>query len=350
MKTKLLPALLIGLLAFFLGFLSHSFWSKNEAPNQASLPVSEKSKVPSSDDAKLVAKKLTQPLAGNENPSRLSKLKKRLRNQILQNTKELVKVQSVYFRDLTNGDVYVYNEDELFSPSSLMKVPIMIAAFKAEEISTGFLEKSVEFQEGVSEKKFGSKMLGNFETKLINGNTYTIMQLIEFMIIYSDNEATMSILNQLQSFDASLIKKVELDLGMNIPVISNERDNVLNVKKYSTFFRTLYHASYLNEKHSSQALKILTESNYGFGLRQAIPKEITVAHKFGVNVLNKDELQLHHFGIVYHNKKPFILGIMTKGKNEDQLKKAIFNVAELVYKEVDEKANTGNGKLELDIE
>lgn len=40
---------------------------------------------------------------------------------------------SVYFRNLTNGNWFGIEEKELFSPASLMKLPLLLAYYKLEE-------------------------------------------------------------------------------------------------------------------------------------------------------------------------------------------------------------------------
>lgn len=40
---------------------------------------------------------------------------------------------SVYYRNLTNGNWFGIEEKELFSPASLMKLPLLLAYYKLEE-------------------------------------------------------------------------------------------------------------------------------------------------------------------------------------------------------------------------
>ena len=63
------------------------------------------------------------------------------------------------------------------------------------------------------------------------------------------------------------------------------------------------------------------KSGYGFGIRQAIPVDVPIAHKFGHKVINETCKELHHFGLVYLSRKPFLLGVMTKGEDIESLKK-----------------------------
>src|SRR5690606_3890040 len=143
------------------------------------------------------------------------------------------------------------------------------------------------------------------------------------MILESDNEATILLLDFLDAENPQHLMKVQDDLGLHVPRSVRNTDSIVSVKVYSSFFRTLYNASYLSDDLSEKALGMLTRTGYGYGIRQAIPKEVIVSQKFGYKSITESKKQLHHFGIVYHAKKPFLIGVMTKGKKEEDLKLVI---------------------------
>ena len=261
---------------------------------------------------------------------------------------------SVYFRDLTNDFKVGVNEDEQFSPASLMKVPIMIAVLKYFE-NKPYTLKTELFYEGPKEKKYieiDPKVFVS-KTRLISGNRYSVEQLIEIMITESDNEATILLIDYLEQEDPNFLSQVEHDLGMDIPENTGNSDNFLTVKRYASFFRTLFNASYLTDENSKMALDVLSKSGYGYGIRQSIPKNITVAHKFGIKLTQNPAFQLHHFGIVYHAKKPFLIGIMTKGNDLENLKRFTSDVGFDVFSQVEIQSNSNtntNSYLNRDIE
>ena len=91
---------------------------------------------------------------------------------------------------------------------------------------------------------------------------------------------------------------------------------------------------------SEKALNLLAQSKYNKGIRAGIPAHIKVAHKYG----KRDEtlaggrihnLQLHHFGLVFHPKKPFIIGVMTRGADVETKLQVIKALSEITYQEVD---------------
>jgi hypothetical protein len=108
--------------------------------------------------------------------------------------------------------------------------------------------------------------------------------------------------------------------------------------KYSQFLRILYGSSYLNEEHSELILGMLAKSTFKDGLVAGLPPTITVAHKFGVyeipDTVNGKEVmttQLHDCGVVYHAIKPYILCVMTKGKDDESLFRIISTVSKMIY-------------------
>jgi hypothetical protein len=102
----------------------------------------------------------------------------------------------------------------------------------------------------------------------------------------------------------------------------------------------LYGASYLNDDNSERILRYLSKSTFIDGLVAGLTKTVPVAHKFGVyefddtvhGILTHVQ-QLHDCGVIYHAKNPYILCIMTKGKDLPSLYKVIANTSKLIYED-----------------
>jgi beta-lactamase class A len=238
---------------------------------------------------------------------------------------------SVYFKDLNSGAWIGINEDEEFSPASLLKLPLMITAYKLAENDPEFLNRSIVY---TREDSFVDQITLPEQT-LVEGQEYTLEELIRRLIVYSDNEALMSIEKILDYED---VVHVYSDLGLRNPYEYGMEDS-LSVKGYATFFRILYNASYLNKEMSTKALKLLSETNYDKGITTGVPIDIKIADKFGerefVDGLTYERKQLHDCGIVYYPEKPYILCVMTKGSDFNSLQKVLQDISKIVYKEVD---------------
>jgi beta-lactamase class A len=244
---------------------------------------------------------------------------------------------SYYFRDLNNGLWIGINERETFSPASLFKLPVLITFLKRAEKDPGIFTKGLTFYkknvEGIEEEAGFPKEDGKF---------YTTEDLINQMICYSDNAASLILLNYLGE-DA--VEKTLQEMNITIGKQYDEKTNFVTVKAYAAMFRILYNASYLNKEMSQKALNLLSQSKYSKGIRSGIPSSILMAHKYGKrdeHIPGSEKLksdQLHHFALVYYPKKPFLLGIMTRGASLEVKEKIIHDLAELTYEQVDSQCN-----------
>ncbi len=234
-----------------------------------------------------------------------------------------IKSASVYFRDLNNGPWIAYNTEEKFSPASLMKVPLLIAYLKRAETDKGFLDQKINSGSTMTEIEQNMKP----RLKIEQNTSYSVMELLEILIIHSDNVAGEVLLKNLKSYELEFVYS---DLGLDFQGwVGGE--NFLTVKDYSSFFRILYNASYLNREMSELALSILARSEYDAGIKAGISdKNIVIAHKFGERNFAGIK-QLHDCGIIYNYNKPYLLCIMTRGEDFSVMKNVIKEISEIVY-------------------
>ena len=236
---------------------------------------------------------------------------------------------SVYFRDLNNGPWFGINEKEDFIPASLLKVPIMISFLKRAETEPTILEKKITYEAP------RNPVRPHFSaTKSIQiGTTYTVQELLEYMIVYSDNEAKDLLVLAAEN---GQIEKVFFDLGVEL-----ESDSLdINVKNYASFFRILFNSSYLRRDLSQFALKLLSHAEFSKGLRAGVPASFPIAHKFGEKWRNPNEdKQLHDCGIIYYPGHPYLLCLMTRGDDFDALTHVLTSISRVVFEEVTNQAN-----------
>lgn len=254
-----------------------------------------------------------------------------LQNNLQKYLQQQIKAQkidfaSVYFRDLNNGPWFGINDAELFSPSSLIKIPLMITYLKLAESDPSLLQKELLNTQAYNPD------IQNFppDVTLVPNQKYTIEELIRRMIVYSDNLA-YDLLNH--QIDAQTILKVYNDLGVDIsPANSDPDGNIISVKAYGSFFRILYNSSYLNRDMSEKALKLLSLSKFTQGIVAGVAKNITVAHKFGERqYLATGQKQFHDCGIVYLPHQPYLICIMTRGHNFENLIHTIRDISSQIY-------------------
>lgn len=238
---------------------------------------------------------------------------------------------AVYLRHLFDGGSLDINGGERFTPASLLKVPDMITLYKIADADPSVLTKKVTYNQTYN----SSKTFFDSSDALVLGQTYTVDDLIERMIKYSDNEAMYLLRAQ---FDKTLFDQLYNDLKIPVP-----NDTVLNdymtVKTYASFFRILYNASYLSPAMSEKALSLLSQITFDKGIVAGIPDNIPVAHKYGERLYtDNQEHQLHDCGIVYHPTDPYLLCVMTRGTDFNVLASVIKDVSKQVWDEMSVRA------------
>ncbi len=238
---------------------------------------------------------------------------------------------AVYFRDLNNGPWFGVNEHAAFSPASLLKLPVMMAYYRKAEMQPELLEKKVRFD--------GKTVLLEQTIEPTNsikiGREYSIGDLIERMMIYSDN-AALTVLED--NIEPALIDKITLDLGVETATNSTPED-FMSVKGYSGLFRILYNASYLEKNLSEKALEVLSKTQFSNGIVAGVPKSISVSHKFGERELPGGINQLHDCGIIYHPNSPFLLCVMTRGKDFNYLAQTIAKISSITFHGIESRTN-----------
>ena len=235
---------------------------------------------------------------------------------------------SVYYRDLNNGPWFGINENELFSPASLAKVPLAIAFYKLSESDPSLLSQEVEYLPVPIEDQNIVPSI-----TLVPDQKYTIQDLIFRMIVYSDNESYRLLSTRMP---ADKLIEVYNDLGVDISKAKDDpTGNIIPVISYASFFRILYNSSYLNKDSSEKILQLLSQVEYKKALVAGIPSGITVSHKFGErHYLATGEYQLHDCGIVYLPGHPYLACIMTRGNGFDSLASAIRQISASIYNTV----------------
>lgn len=240
---------------------------------------------------------------------------------------------SVYFRDITTGYVLDINPTEKYFPASLKKIPVMIAYYKEAETNPAILTTKVSVKGG-TDYNVGQEIMPRQTAE--PGKDYTIAELIDMMIKYSDNNA-YAILSTHIGQDP--LKQTYADLKVPFPSDQTDYPDFITTNEFSYFLRVLFNATYLNRDYSEKALEILSDVDFKDGLVAGIPSGTTVAHKYGLltktgpNDVNRE---LHDCGIVYHPKNPYLACVMTKSSGTiEKATTAIKEISELSYQEAD---------------
>lgn len=238
---------------------------------------------------------------------------------------------SVYLINYKSGRWVGVNENDRYDPASMLKLPVMIAYYKTAETNPGILSEKTSFRGDTQNDGEYFKSLNS----IIAGKDYTIESLIESMIVNSDNTAS-ALLEKYINPDS--LHEVYTDLHLPLPTTAPNVE-YLSAKLYVFFFRVLYNATYLTDQSSEKALELLTHAEMS-PLRKGISDKVTIAEKFGERSIfdeagNLQDRELHDCGIIYKKDNPYLLCVMSRGKNFDELAKNISDLSKLVYENID---------------
>lgn len=255
----------------------------------------------------------------------------------------LVADVAIYFRDLKSGPTMGINEYAEFSTASLLKVPVLVAYLSLAETNQELLREEIAIK-GEDGAHVINKTTQHYPPKIpIEERTaYTIEELLQRLIVYSDNTASEMLDAYLESLSyTDLLTETYKELGL-VPDTANG-EFAISVKRYASVFRLLFNASYLSPEMSDKALRILSETTFDKGLVAGVPQGISVAHKFGErsyifeNAEAETVNQLHDCGIVYFPDNPYLLCVMTRGSSFENLEGVIRDISHMMYEEVDSR-------------
>lgn len=232
---------------------------------------------------------------------------------------------ALYFRDLRDGPVISIHGEETFLPASLLKLPLLIAVLQEVERAPAVWDEAIPVPPN-------APFLQVFEpaaSPFLAGERYPVSALAAEMARSSDNAAMAALA---QRFGTKGITRLYDELGVITP--ADGVPDFLGVRDYSAIFRLLYNASYLGRAESERALELLSRADFRDGLVAPLPKGIAVAHKYGERGLENGENQLHDCGIVYFPGHPYILCVMTRGRDWAAQSRAIQDLSRWVYDEL----------------
>jgi beta-lactamase class A len=266
------------------------------------------------------------------NDDNIASIETKIQNYVEHKKQEgVINTASVYLNDLNTGNHFEINPQELYDPASLMKVPMLLIYLKEAESNPALLKKRYLFEKN-QKRAYASTIK---DKTLTEGQSYSVEDLLFYMIAYSDNQAFWLLADNIDNHKFEILNQ-DFDIPLNISHVGQkgkQQNFIASVNSISRFFRVLYSATYLNRKSSIYALKLLSQSTYKDGLLKGIDPNIKVAHKFGER--NESGVaELHEFGIVYLKGEPYLLGIMTKGSDLKQLPNILSDISKIAYDEM----------------
>jgi len=236
---------------------------------------------------------------------------------------------SVYFRDLNTGAWTGINQDDTYAPSSMLKVVAMMAALKLAEANPSILDEKLAYSHGSSEQQFYAP------AKALTPGSHTLSDLIDQMVVYSDNDALTAVLSDQhinQEF-TSIYSQFRLPPA----ALGQQNSDFMSPKSFAVIFRILYNSSFFQWSLSEQVLSLLSQTDFDVGLVAGVPAGTAVSHKFGENTNvalpagDVVDRELHDCGIVYYPDHPYLLCVMTRGQDYTKLQGVISGASAAVW-------------------
>lgn len=168
-----------------------------------------------------------------------------------------------------------------------------------------------------------------------DGKEFTLRELMEQMLIYSDDTAANIFLSNLSTVERD---NVYYRLGVDnpeAPIIADPSRPLfrkMSAKELINVYRDLYNSSYLRPESSEYILDLLTKTKFDKSLPAGLPENVPVAHKIGVYFLTGNpERNAHDCGIVYLPGDPYMLCAMTKGLSQADAWETVSGISRITY-------------------
>jgi beta-lactamase class A len=242
---------------------------------------------------------------------------------------------AVKFSDIEASQGFTIDPTEQFDPASLTKIPLAMAYYTLAENDPTVLDQEISY---TNTPDLDANEQIESPTQLMQGQTYTVEEMIQHMIRYSDNNAEQLLANHLASIgQLNVLSTLFNNLGI---VVNSDNPDDITVQQYSLFLRVLFNSTYLDRDYSEKLLKLLSETDFSSGIDAGVPNNIVVSEKFGdARIPNAQGQQvgaeLQNCGIVYYPGHPYLLCIMTKGSSIPNLERIIAQISKMLYNGVE---------------
>jgi len=191
---------------------------------------------------------------------------------------------SIYLKDLKSGRTWMHHPDDLFPAASLIKVPVMIAAFYKIRDGQLALDERIAITRGNRVGGSGSLKWQH------DGSKFTVRELLVHMINESDNTATKMILDRLgigfvqQQFPRmGLLYTGIYEEGMSIKGGRVMHENYTTAREMNSLMEKIYAGQAVDKVSSEVMLDILKKPKaVASRLAKGMPIGWEIAHKTGL--------------------------------------------------------------------
>ncbi len=237
----------------------------------------------------------------------------------LVNTQSDLKI-GIYIEYLNTGSNISVNNDAKFWPASLSKVPLALAVMGTIQRNIWTLDQVLTLEE--NDRTDQSSSLYTHPV----GTQFTVRRLLDELLIRSDNTAYRILLRNVPVSELNAVRE-----GIGLEDLFTE-DGRVSAKEYARIFRSLYTASYLNRAQSEYLLEVLDKAEFNEFLSASVPDSVPFPHKYG---LFPQAHTYNDIGIVYLEKRPYIIGVFIEGddtvRNRERIPQIMRSVSNMAF-------------------
>ena len=237
---------------------------------------------------------ITEKTEGNTYADYLNNLEYH-KEELFNTFKSSTEVVSFIYYDIITGHTFSYNADVEIPTSSSIKASLAI--YILDQVSQGKadLNKKVTYTEA-----FYNGGSGTIKNQAA-GTQYTIDQLLEYMMIDSDNVAYLLLLNEFgyknsQEYWFKLGTTTTYNRGSSWGTIT-ATDGLVYMRKLYSFYRE-------DEHYGEKLMDLFKRARFRYLFQSS--KDVEVAHKSGYTAASTNDLSL------VFDEHPFIFIVLTK--------------------------------------
>ena len=231
--------------------------------------------------------------------------------------------------------------DVEFHAASTMKVPVMIELFRQARAGLARFDEPLqvrnEFASIVDGSRYALSVGDDSDADVYRriGQTMTLLELCEPMIIVSSNFAANLLIQRL---GAPLVQQTVRDLGADGMVVrrgvedskafAQGLNNVTTARALMVLMERIARLEAVDAEASRSMIEILKRQRFNDGIPADLPPGTPVAHKTG------SITKIHHDAAIVLAPRPFILVVLVRGIEDlKQSAALIARIARVIYDE-----------------
>ena len=231
----------------------------------------------------------------------------KLEGSITEIDQHLDGVMGVAIEDLTNGDHFFLDEDEVFAQASSIKITVLANLYL--QAQQGKLKLTDLYTVQQSDLVPDSDIMNGLTPGITR---ITLRDLATMMVAVSDNAATNVLIDRvgMQNVNAMLdslgLTHTRLRRKMmDLQAAKEGRENISTPREMMTLLDDIYHGKVLNKEMTADFFKMLS-TNKNSWIPRDLPPDVKVADKPGaLEAIRNDS------GVVFVEGRPYAICVMT---------------------------------------